>query len=103
MKILTRVVLVLALALIALLMTGCGHDQPQRKPLDDVVLTPKTDKVVVPEKTLQPCKKLPRMEDRAYKEKEALAYMNDLLAPVAECRDTKQDLINTAKKAFNSK
>lgn len=85
-----------------LLLTACGHDQP-KKPLDDVVLVPKNETVNIPAKTLEPCKKLPRMEDRAYNQKEALQYANTLLTPVAECRDTKQDLIDSAKKAFNSK
>jgi hypothetical protein len=93
--------LMLVISALSLLLTACGHDQP-RKPLDDVVLVPKNETVNVPAKTLEPCKKLPRMEDRPYTQKDALSYMGKLMDPVADCKERQKDATDTLKKAFNT-
>src|SRR6478609_11180318 len=103
MKLWERILLVLIALLIILMASGCSSDVEARKqqPLEDVVLAPKTDKVEVPARTLEPCMKLPRMEERAYTQKEALSFVGTLVTPYSDCKGRQKNATDTIKKAFN--
>lgn len=103
MKAFTRVALALAITLIILMMTGCGSDSEQRKqePLEDVVLAPPVEKVNIPEKTLEPCRPLPRMKKKTYTEAEMVAFENEVITIYDACKDRQKDLAAAARKAFN--
>ncbi len=101
-KIMTTLLLLLAMIVTALVLTAC-NTTPKREPLDDVVLVPKTETVAIPKKTLEPCKALPKMEDRAYTQEQVLDYSKLLLEPFSDCKARKNDATDSLKKALNIK
>ena len=69
--------------------------------MEDVVLAPKTEKVNVPSKTLEPCKRLQRLEVKPYSQKETLTVVNKLITPYSDCKERQQDAVDTLNRAFN--
>jgi hypothetical protein len=95
----------LIVALVFLLvgaLAACSPAPPKLKPLEDVVLVPPpSDKVSVPDETLKPCGKIPRLEERPYAEGEVLTYMQSNVTVQSDCRKRHGDATNTIKRAFN--
>lgn len=94
--------LLLILFFIAVLLTSCADKPTKLQSLEDVVLVPPTPtKVDVPEETLKPCGKIPRLAEQPYKEGEVLTYIQSNVTAQSDCRRRQKDAVKTIRRAFN--
>jgi hypothetical protein len=91
----------ICLWIVIAMLVGCAPTSVKNEPLKDVVLVPEKEVVNIPDETLRDCDPIPRLEERAYTQKELTTVMNKIITPYVDCRKRKRDAVKSLKDGFN--